>query len=540
MAHFHLKQSHNVHWLYDLAIDAGDDLARTVRSRLGYRNEIAFFEEAPAGMLVHEALTVLESICTHSARASQEGSAWVSYETTREFYLTAALVFGRPDLLAAVLLDTSNHAHLWSRFFTAGKVHRTLPVSALNVLIDETPAAVLNTVLATDVVGDLYRVPVWVAMLLAARPEPAHYKDVLTRLALAGATGFRQHLSGKHPVLMNRDALDKAIRHAARTAESMSRETTLARSNAAASILDEYERRVHVPIGNEGKAPPAVEEAVAPDSMERYLDEVEARMADNEKRLAAPNVDVPLAQISDVGAAIDHKLDAWGMYRDLTLDQENQERERLALPPRVVAPRSRYDVQRRKEWDLIQAIQFGRVKDLTRLLNEGVSPDTPNFGSGMALCEALLRNPKIAAMLLAQGANPLLRSAGLTMITHVARAAAQRLDGGFIDRESMEDTMDVYEQSIGLLVRAGATAWQMNVKQAASDPGDAWHWLRQVPVLEQAYLDAMEERQAAVQEAEQAAKQVHEHVRGYADEVKQAAAAVAAMLDGVKRAAQQG
>ncbi|HDR9280149.1 TPA: hypothetical protein QDB45_001671 [Burkholderia vietnamiensis] len=534
MAHFHLKHSHNVHWLYDLAIDAGDDLARTVRGRLGYRNEIAFFEEAPAGMLVHEALMVLESICTHSARASQEGSAWVSYETTRDFYLTAGLVFGRPDLLAAVLLDTSNHAHLWSRFFTAGKVHRTLPVSALNVLIDETPPAVLNTVLATDVVGDLYRVPVWVAMLLAARPEPAHYKDVLTRLALAGATGFRQHLSGKHPVLMNRDALDKAIRHAARTAESMSR------SNTAVSILDEYERRVHVPVGNEGKAPPASEEAVEQDSMERYLDEVEARMAENEKRLAARNVDAPLAQISDIGAAIDHKLGAWGMYRDLTLDQENQERERLAIPPRVVAPLSRYDVQRRKENDLVQAIQFGRVKDIARALNDGVNPDTPNFVGGMALCEALLRNPKIAAMLLAQGANPLLRPAGLTLLTYVARAAAQRFNGGFIDRESMEDAMDVYEQSIGLLVRAGATASQLNVQQTASDPVDAWHWLRQVPLVEQAYLDAVEERKAAVQEAEQAAKQVHEHVRGYADEEKQAAAAVAAMLDGAKRAVRQG
>ncbi|RPE23017.1 hypothetical protein [Burkholderia pseudomallei] len=489
---------------------------------------------------------------------------WIDYETTRDAYLTAALVFGRADLLAAVLLDSAspNQSAAWGRFFAAGEVYRTLTPQVLGVLIDHVPADVLNVLLGTDLPGDLASVPVWVAMLLAARPAPEHYKDVLARLAFAGATGFGQHLGdGKHPVLMNRDALNKAIGHATRTAESMTRKTTLARSNAAASILDEYERRVHVPIGNEGKAPPAGKEAgilaiinglhdlVETEqqdgagllgSMEQYLDEAEVRMANYEKRQAARNVDAPLAQISDIGAAIDHKLGTWGMYRDLTLDQENQERERLALPPRVVAPRSRYDVQRRKEWDLIQAIQVGRMKDITRLLNEGVNPDTPNFLVGMALCAALLRNPKLAAMLLAQGANPLLRPAGLTMITHVARAAAQRLDGGFIDHETMEDTMDTYAQSIGLLVRAGATASQMNVQQTASDPVDAWHWLRQVPLVEEAYLEALEVRQAAVQEAEQAVKEVQEQVRRYPDEEKQAAAAVAAMLGNVKRAARGG
>jgi hypothetical protein len=183
------------------------------------------------------------------------------------------------------------------------------------------------------------------------------------------------------------------------------------------------------------------------------------------------------------------------------IDEENRERNRLGLPPRV-EPHNVKE-RRQRERKLITAVQSLRPVDVSKALLEGADPDTPHILEGIALTTAVLYGQlRIVRMLLAHGANPMLRSEGFTLLTLLAYRAKKHFDGGFEDREAREDAMDIYIQIMGLLVRAGATAGQLNAEihsdgrviQPNRKEPDAWHWIRQVPPLYEAYLDAVEER----------------------------------------------
>lgn len=525
MRHHHRKHDHDRTFLNDLTIDAGDRDAQMVRIRMGYQDQTAFFEEAPAGILMHEALTVLESACGARERRDHRGMGaqpWVNYEATREAYLTAALVFGRADLLATVLLDSTDLSDAWSRFFSAGKVHRTLPMDALNLLIDEAPTDVLNTLLVTDLTGDLYRVPVWVAMLLAARPAGVDYNDLLARLERAGVTGFREHLAGKHQeVLKDRMALNRAIQ------------------NVDGNVAPLEARKVHHTLGQ------PLDDAGVLRSMDEGLKNILAVI----DGLGADRAQAARRQRTTENAAptpMAERLNAWGATAYLTRDEEDRERKRLGLLPRVIRPVPA--VQRTREAQLLQAVKERRMKDVRRLLDEGVDPDTPAFQQGIAFASALLQSDRLAGLMLARGASPIARYNGETLLSFVCRAGYERYTGGFIDREDMEDVLDTHVQAIGLLVRAGATAWQLNVKRApgasawshGSEAEDAWHWIKKVPALYEAYLDAVEERRAIVDEAEKDLAGVRQAVGDYPDQVKQAEADVHDLLDEVKRKARGG
>jgi len=553
MGHFHLKHDHDPDDLNDLTLDAGDATTPQVRRSFGYPDGITFFEEAPAGLLAHEAVTVLESACAKHERTVQEvmsGQPWVSYETTREAYLTAALIFGRADLLAAVLLDCSNQGAEWSRFFAFGEVHRTLGNPALNVLIDSTPADVLNTVLTTHLTGDLRRVPVWVAVLLAARVGPRRYGCVLRRLALSGAKGFRQHLAGKHPVLLNRAALDLAIERAEDTVEEVARkaaarrakqhaDATLSTLRQARDALADVESRTKdrdvsdiLAIINElpGVGPLASldepNDNGPVDATDRYMAEVEER----ENAARSTTEHRPADSLSA-------RFDAWGWSAVLTTSQEQHERKRLGLPPRPLVENEHR--RRLQETELVTACRTKRIADVQRLLNLGVDPDTLTFMPGAALSWALSTSERLATMLLAQGANPTQRCNGVTPLSYVCRMAYERTTGGFEDREDMEDSLDPYVLRIGLLVRAGATASQLNAPTNAMDDAgpDAWHWIRKVPALYDAYLDAVEQRKQIVEEAEQGLASVRQAVKDHTAEMEQAMHDAAAMLDEAKRTA---
>lgn len=226
------------------------------------------------------------------------------------------------------------------------------------------------------------------------------------------------------------------------------------------------------------------------------------------------------------------------------IDEENRERDRLGLPPRV-KPHN-VTACRKRERKLITAVQSLRPVDVSKALHAGADPDTPHILEGIALTTAVYYGQlRIVRMLLAHGANPMLRSEGFTLLTLLAYRAKEHFDGGFEDREAMEDAMDIYIQIMGLLVRAGATAGQLNAEihsngrviQPNRKEPDAWHWIRQVPPLYEAYLDAVEERKMIVEEMEHALAHVRLAVEDYPDQAKQAEADVQAMLDEVKRKA---
>lgn len=557
MAHFHLKHDHDRDWLNDLVTtDAASDTAFRVRHRLGYPDGITFFEEAPAGVLVHEALTVLETECPAFDRAQQnaiDGQPWIDYETTRDAYLTASLVFGRADLLAAVLLDSAspNQSAAWGGFFAAGEVHRTLTPQTLNALIDHVPADVLNVLLGTDLHGDLASVPVWVAMLLASRPQPRRYGTVLRRLALAGATGVREHLVGKHPVLLNRDALNAAIDGAERAVQ-----VAQARSKAKA------QREVLHGTTVNGSTVPQVPctldsifttATVFTDPAEAVTDEgstvynpaddghsSERCIDDLEGGTVGP------APVDPVAAHVDGRLASLGTVAgnpNLSLDQENAERERVGLPPRVT--QSKVGERRTAEHHLVVAVENGRMAEVKRLLLAGVDPETPNYIRGLAIVTALKQKGPMAGMLFAHGANASMRTAAGTLLTMVCQAAFDtysRCVREDWDDERMDAAMDHYVQQVGLLVRAGATASQFNLNMSGTRideargtmAPDAWHWIRQVPMVWEAYDQAVAYRAALGDEAKQFVASIPQIVRDYPVQVKQAEDAVASMLAAAK------
>jgi hypothetical protein len=120
--------------------------------------------------------------------------------------------------------------------------------------------------------------------------------------------------------------------------------------------------------------------------------------------------------------------------------------------------------------------------------------------------------------------------------------AYERTTGGFEDREDMEDSLDPYVLRIGLLVRAGASASQLSGPTNAMDDAgpDTWHWIRKVPALYDAYLDAVEQRRQIVEEAEQGLASVRQAVKDHDEQAKQAEADVHDLLDEVKRKASGG
>lgn len=548
MPHFHLKHDHNHNWLDLLTLDASDATALVVRRRMGYPDGITFFEEAPAGVLVHEALTVLLTPCDAGNRESEEqrsSPAWAIYETNRDFYLLASLVFGRADLLAAVLLDCSRHTDAWALSFKPGEVHRTLPSSALDLLIDETPANVLNLMLVTDLQGDLYQLPVWVAILLAARPNPRRYGSLLRRLATSGATGFRQHLVGKHPVLMNRAAIDKAVEDAERLADKVAyrnaqrtaeRQGT-ARSGAPAEptrkdedvdLLDHVRDlfdsiNVRPTTGSDPETDAIVQEIM--DDTNRAVEEAARREHDLNTALAGAS------------EAVHDRIAGYHESTYLSSDDEDKQRERLGLPPRTRITSAHLNRRRVLESRLLGAIRNGRLKEVSKALLDGADPDTAVLGDGSAMVAAILhRQVKTVRMLLAHGANPALRYEGYSMLSYVAKYAGDVLKQDFDDREGLEDALDPYVQIQGLLVRAGATADQLN---GYRDEGtyrphpverDGWHFLRLVPPLREAYEDAVDERKAAIEEADRALASMHQAIKDHPELERKAALDVKAML----------
>lgn len=532
MGHFfHLKHDHDHDWPHDVAMEASDTSALAIRNRMGYPDWIVFFEEAPAGVLAHEALAVLERACPSWDRVQQEvisGQPWATYETIRAMYLTAALVFGRADLLAVVLMDcsTPSQCAVWRRFFSTGEVHRTLP------------AEVLNTELITDLHGDRHRVPVWVAMLLASRPFTRRYRCVLRRLAKAGATGFHEHLYDKHPVLMNREALNAAIDVAEQTVKAVASKEEEERK----AQRRELQRATARDTGRrEGGATPTDDRLS--DGMERYLhaleDDIERRTADAQAlRSGVP--DGPFWNEQDAMTSfVTARFATWGYPDGMTLDAENVERVRLGLPPRVVL--DKVHERREAERQLHEAVQDGRASEVKRLLLAGADPETPNYIRGIAMVAALNRKGPIAGMLIAHGANPSMRTGAGTLLSMVCEKAF-RTYSACLDEEQIDIALDLPVQMVGLLVRAGATASQFNVnlsgeridKVSGTMAPDAWHWIRQVPDIQAAYEQAVAYRESLREEADRFVASLPQIVRDYPEQVKQAEQAVAAMLEAAK------
>ncbi|HDR8994460.1 TPA: hypothetical protein QDB01_000337 [Burkholderia vietnamiensis] len=560
-SHHHAKHAHHPDWLCDLTEDAGFHGATLVRQRMGYRDGAAFFEEAPAGVLVHEALLVLETACPSVLRLQEElidGPFWATYEAARNAYLLAALVFGRADLLAAVLLDGAKKIDRWSGAFNPAHVHRTLPMPVQNVLFADTPSDLLNVKLVTDLRGDLRTVPVWTAILLAARPAPRRYASVLKRLASAGATGFREHLAGKHPVLLNRAALDRAIEQA----EAVADKAAYRRAQKAAAWMESRRR------STAGKASPSVSLG---DDLDALLNEARDALVDAQRGTQNPDLtgllndviavaelpsDEPSHDVQDQATlAIEADLERMRqrdainalVSADLPLDVENGMREGLGLPPLFVDPRAHE--RRALELKLVGAIRLNRPVDVSKALLEGADPNTPLIEAGVAMGMAVHnRQLRTLRMLLAHGADPTVRLRGFTLLSHNAGNAKNHFDGGFDDREAMEDAMDCYIEIQSLLVRAGATADQLNARQLPDgtliqphpEEPDAWHWIRQVPPLYESYLDALDERKQIVEEVGRALEQVKQAVRDLPELEKEAQAAAKAMLDEAKRRAKGG
>ncbi|MGX5872982.1 hypothetical protein MJ547_04370, partial [Burkholderia gladioli] len=540
MAHHHLRHSHSSEFLDDLVQDAGSEAASTVRQALGYPNDATFFEEAPAGVLAHEALMLLYLACTPEERAQRRENGWSGYLTLRQAYLEAAVVFGRADLLATVLLDSVGLGGTATRGIAPGEVHRNLPMSVFDAVLERADADLLNTSLVVDLVGT-YHLPVWVAMLLAMRPASDRYRKILVRFQKAGATGFRTHLFNKHPLLLNREALNvaidhvDAIEHAPRRAPSpIPREAPGTVVNALRdpaellAIIDE------LPDPSDTRVPEPSEQAhdeEPADATERYMQDVEAREAAQHERDA-----------SGVPMTVESRLHAWGWNATLTGEQENAQRARLGLPPRVVLDAAKWDRQRVMESQLVLAITQGRFNDVRSMLERGVDPDTPHHIAGLALAGASIRSARVVGLLLAYGANPVLRFDGMTALSRVCKQAHDLYVGGFEDRETMEDTIDVFVQRMGLLVRAGATASQSNDQKdppewASIEGNDAWHWLRAVPPMYEAYLEAVEQRKAIEEDVALDLASVRRAVKDYPEQVKQAALDALAMLDHAKRVA---
>ncbi|MCA8448913.1 ankyrin repeat domain-containing protein [Burkholderia vietnamiensis] len=549
MRHFHLKHDHDRGWLHMLTLDASNAVAQTLRERMGYRTAEAFFEEAPASILAHEAWSVLEAECPAAIRTREERNGtplWVNYELARDSYLLAALVFGRADLLAAVLLDCSNHVDAWPITFKDG-VHRTLPSSARDLLIDQTPADVLNLMLVTDLPGDLYRLPVWVAILLASRPTPSRYGAVLRRLADAGATGFREHLEGKHPVLMNRVALDRAIEKAEthvayRTARSAATcddltERLSALRDIRDALMDAERRAKEEDEGSRKTVSPVFGDLfdTVPNSLPQETDVTDVIMDPTERALDAE--EVRLVEHERTAALIRSLIQAKFDALNTRTGDEAMDRKALGLPP--IVQHGSFAARQSAEQKLLVAISSGRTADVSKALLSGADPDTPLIGAGSAMTLAIeCRQVKIVRMLLAHGATATLRNKGFTMLSRVASRAKQQFEQDYDEREGLEDALDPYIEIQGLLVRAGATADQMNacfmpngtVVQPHPFEPNAWHWLRHVPMLYEGYLDAVEERKAAVQEADQAMAAIRKAVEDYPEHERKAALDVNAML----------
>ncbi|WP_109479875.1 hypothetical protein [Paraburkholderia sp. C35] len=542
--HHHTLHQHSVDFLDDLVEDAGSDTARIVRRRMGYPDDVTFFEEAPAGVLAHDAMMPLYLACTPHEREQRIEHGWSSYVSLRNAYLTAAVVFGRADLLAMLLLDAVGLGDRWQHYIDAGEVHRQSPVSVLHVVLDRASPELLNESLTVDLPGT-YSLPVWVALLLATRPSADRYRDVLRRFQDAGATGFARHLRDKHPVLMNRRALNAAIDDAERAAFIAMTQGTIDRLSATRETLRQPSNLLALlksltdplgPMSNadaDGEPEPPAEDPPTTDgpvdATDLYMSEVEEREAANHAVTQASG-----PQWMEPGKS------AWGWNTDLTDEQQAAERARLGLPPPIVFDPATFDRNQRLERQLVSAITVGNIDDVQRILDAGADPDTPNHCPGMALARSIGVNEQITALLLARGASPTRRFYGVTPLTMLCQKADQRSQG-IADAEQLEDALNVLVQTMGLLVRAGATASQQNdLKNQATvsvigNVPDAWQWIVKMPILHEAYLAALEERKDIEEEAAQGLESIRQAVADYPAQWARAGQDAQVMLDKAKR-----